>query len=145
MNLFYLLIMKCFPLLALFLLAPLAMQAQIMFRNDFVIGNHQRIKNKGLSFITINVRGGNGMGNTIFNRGWTGNNIVIDVEALRNPHKVYTYTELAERIYAPGPSWLPATQRAPQHLLMEPPQVLPWTYGRSGKITIPHSRFYREL
>ena len=145
MNLFYLLIMKCFPVLALFLLAPLLMQAQIMFRNDFVIGNHQKIKNKGLSFITINVGRGGGMGPNAFARGWTGTNIVIDVQALRNPHKEYTYTELAQRIYAPGPSWLPATQRAPQYLLMEPPQILPWTNGRNGKTIAPHSLFYREL
>ena len=135
--------MKRLTLFIVFLFFALLSQAQVIFRNDFVIGKHQKIKNKGLTFITISLER-NPYVNTLLN-GRGGRTLVIDVKALRHPEKTYTYSELAERIYVPALSLRPVGEPVPRYLLMEPPVITPWTFGQHGKVTAPHSLFSREL
>ncbi|NOT76731.1 MAG: hypothetical protein HOP08_17530 [Cyclobacteriaceae bacterium] len=106
-------------LLSLFIGAALFTEGQVVFRNDFIIGRHQKIKNKGLTFITINLDRHPNLNMLINGRG--GRSLVIDVAALKNPMKTYSYSELAERIYTPGPVYQPSVAPVPMHLLMEPP------------------------
>ena len=97
----------------------LAAQSQIIFRNDFVLGPHHKVKNKGLSFITINLDRYPNLNMLVNGRG--GRSLVIDVQALRQPDKVYTYSELAEKIYTPGPVFRPSVAPVPMFLLLPPP------------------------
>jgi len=50
-----------------------------------------------------------------------GRSIVVDVQALRQPDRVYSYNELAEKIYTPGPVFKPSVPAVPMFLLMPPP------------------------
>src|ERR1700733_12509866 len=90
-------------------------QAQVIFRNDFVIGKHAKMHNKGLSFITISLDRYPNLNMLINGRG--GRAIVIDVDAIRNPGQHYTYTQLAEKIYNPGPVYRPSAPIVPFFLL----------------------------
>ncbi len=110
-------------LLAAFICAAfLSAEAQVMFRNDFVIGKHGKIKNKGLSFITINLDRHQNLNQLINGRG--GRTLVIDVNAVRNPRIHYSYSEVAEKIYMPAPVYRPGVEPVPMFLLMAPPQKL---------------------
>ena len=102
--------------------AILSSEAQVMFRNDFIIGKHAKVKNKGLSFITINLDRHQNLNQLINGRG--GRSLVIDVNAIRNPKINYTYAQLAERIYTPGPVYRPGVEPVPLFLLLPPPQRL---------------------
>ena len=85
--------------------------------------------------ITINLDRHLNMNMLVNGRG--GNSLVIDVNALRHPEKVYTYTELAERIYTPGPTYIPSAAPVPYFLMLPPME----------RIAIPktESRIYRRL
>ncbi|HWA32967.1 MAG TPA: hypothetical protein VG737_02505 [Cyclobacteriaceae bacterium] len=109
-------------LVAFVLGAILSADAQVIFRNDFVIGKHARIKNKGLSFISINLDRHQNLNQLINGRG--GRSLVIDVNAIRNPKRVYSYSEIAEKVYTPGPVYRPGTEPVPMFLLMPPPRPL---------------------
>mgnify|MGYP001796345877 CR=1 FL=1 len=98
--------MKWFVLSILFLGTALTVQSQIIFRNDFVIGKHQKIKNKGLTFITINLDRYPNLNMLANGRG--GRSLVIDVYALRHREHIYSYSELAERLYPTGTQSRPA-------------------------------------
>jgi hypothetical protein len=100
--------------------ATLFTEAQVIFRNDFIIGRHHKIKNKGLSFITINLDKHPNMNMLVNGRG--GRSIVIDVNAIKYPRQNYTYTEIAERIYTPT-TYRPSEAPVPMFLLMPPPAV----------------------
>jgi hypothetical protein len=97
----------------------LCTQGQLIFRNDFVLGPHHKVKNKGLSFITINLDRYPNLNMLVNGRG--GQSIVIDLEAIRNPGKTYTYSEIAEKIYTPGPVFRPSVNPVPMFLLLQPP------------------------
>jgi hypothetical protein len=111
--------MKWSALCLILLAGAIESQSQIIFRNDFVIGRHQKVKNKGLSFITINLDRHPNLNMLVNGRG--GRSVVIDVQALRQPGKVYSYNELAERIHTPGPVFKPSVPAVPNFLLMPPP------------------------
>ena len=117
---FYLLLrMKRLILSILIMGFALAVQSQIIFRNDFILGRHHRVKNKGLTFITINLDRYPNLNMLVNGRG--GRSLVIDVQALCQPDKVYTYSELAEKIYTPGPVFRPSVAPVPTFLLLPPP------------------------
>jgi hypothetical protein len=121
-NYFHCMIKGCL-LVAILCGAILSSEAQVIFRNDFIIGKHAKIKNKGLSFITINLdRRHQNLNQLVNGRG--GNSLVIDVNAIRYPKRVYSYSELAEKIYAPGPVYRPGVEPVPMFLLLAPPQPL---------------------
>src|SRR3954467_13379332 len=104
--------MKKWPLASLVFVATIfSSQAQVIFRNDFVIGKHAKIKNKGLSFITINLDRHQNLNQLVNGRG--GRSLVVDVNAIRNPKINYTYSEMAERIYTPGPVYRPGIEPVP--------------------------------
>ena len=111
--------MKGFVLSIFIFGTALAAQSQIIFRNDFVIGPHHKVKNKGLTFITINLDRYPNLNMLVNGRG--GRSLVIDVQALRQPDKVYMYSELAEKIYTPGPVFRPSVAPVPTFLLLPPP------------------------
>jgi len=97
--------------------------AQVTFRNDFVInGKEKKIKNRGLTFISINLSQSHPNWNYLFN-GRGGNTLLIDVAAIKNPRKKYSYSEVAERIYAPNVITGPIIHPVPLFLLMPPPHV----------------------
>lgn len=126
---FYLLLrMKRLILSILIMGFALAVQSQIIFRNDFILGRHHRVKNKGLTFITINLDRYPNLNMLVNGRG--GRSLVIDVQALRQPDRVYTYTELAEKIFTPGPVFRPSMAPVPMFLLLPPPFSLKRTYFR---------------
>lgn len=138
----YLFKVKYLVLSALFFSTALLAEAQVIFRNDFVIGKHHKVKNKGITFVTINLERYPNLNMLVNGRG--GRSLVIDVEALRNPEKTYTYSELAERIYTPGPTYRPVVEPVPTFLLLEPPTITPWIPTRSARIIVPRSRFFLE-
>ncbi len=109
-------------LVAFLFITILGAEAQVIFRNDFIIGKHAKIKNKGLSFISINLDRHANLNQLINGRG--GRSLVIDVNAIRYPKKNYTYTEVAEKIYTPGPVYRPGLEPVPMFLLLAPPQPL---------------------
>ena len=116
--------------LFLFILATtLTSQAQVIFRNDFVIGKHAKIKNKGLSFITINLDRHPNMNMLMNGRG--GRSIVIDVNAIRYPGRPYTYSELAEKVYTPT-TYRPSVEPVPMFLLLPPPPEIQVPVYRGG-------------
>lgn len=100
----------------------LCVSGQVMFRNDFILGPHKKVKNKGLTFITFNLNRHQNL-NTVDNTRGAGG-IVIDVEAIRNPQKVYTYSEIAEKIYTPSRSFRSSVDAVPMFLLLAPPTNL---------------------
>jgi hypothetical protein len=115
----YLFKMKWSTLCLILLAGAIESQSQIIFRNDFVIGRHHKLKNKGLSFITINLDRYPNLNMLVNGRG--GRSIVVDVQALRQPNRVYSYNELAEKIYTPAPVYKASVPPVPMFLLMPPP------------------------
>jgi hypothetical protein len=115
----YLFQMKWSALCWMLLVGAIESQGQIIFRNDFVIGRHHKLRNKGLSFITINLDRQPNLNMLVNGRG--GRSIVVDVQALRQPDRVYSYSEIAEKIYTPGPVYKPSVPSVPMFLLMPPP------------------------
>ena len=78
-----------------------SMNAQFAIRNDFVIsGKEQKIRNLGITFISINFDRHPNLNSLINGRG--GNTLLIYVDALRHSKKRYTYEEIAEKIYVPN-------------------------------------------
>lgn len=118
----YIQIMKRCLLLLIVFGAVISVQAQVIFRNDFIIGKHAKVKNKGLSFITINLDRHPNLNQLINGRG--GRTLVIDVNAIRYPRKQYTYTEVAEKIYMPSPVCRQGVEPVPMFLLLPPPARL---------------------
>lgn len=112
---------RCF-LVLIVLGAVISAEAQVIFRNDFVIGKHAKIKNKGLTFITINLDRHPNLNQLVNGRG--GRTLVIDVNAIRYPQKQYTYTEAAEKIYMPSPVYRQGVEPVPMFLLLPPPARL---------------------
>jgi hypothetical protein len=105
-------------IMALFFTADLT--AQVILRNDFVIKGRHKIRNLGLSSITINLGRYPNFNQLVNGRG--GRPLVIDVRALRGRKAKYTYTELAEKVYVPPVFTGPVTQKVPAFLLV-PPRV----------------------
>jgi hypothetical protein len=91
--------------------------AQVFFRNDFLI-NHksQKVRNLGLRFITINVSSYPNLNQLLNGRG--GGTLVLDVRALRQPGRQYSYTEIAEKVYVPATN---SVKEVPEFLLQQPP------------------------
>lgn len=101
------------------LLTAIPSLGQVMFRNDIILGKHIGKRNKGISFITVNM----GRRRELI-PGERMGSLVIDVQALRNPGQPYSYRQLAERVYQIDPFVTPIYQRVPQYLLIEPPMVI---------------------
>ncbi len=76
--------------------------AQVIFRNDIIINRKEKkLFNLGVTSVTINLSRYPNWNQLINGRG--GRTMVIDVRALRHREvKYYTYSELADRIYAPA-------------------------------------------
>jgi hypothetical protein len=119
----------------LILLAASSVSAQVFFRNDFLI-NHKRNKNKvenlGLRFVSINLTNHPNWNQLINGRG--GGTLVIDVRALRQPSRRYSYTEIAEKVYVPA-TMGPRFNDVPQFLLQQPPV--------QRRFIVPVKRLYR--
>ena len=112
---------KRLVLIGLILLTSCVVRAQVFFRNDFVINSKQhKVVNRGLRFITINLSNYPNWNQLINGRG--GATMVIDVRALRQPSRRYTYTEIAEKVYVPPVITEPRLVDVPQFLLQEPPK-----------------------
>jgi hypothetical protein len=122
--------MKRLLLIAFVFGFSLPMTAQVTFRNDFVINAKARkIKNKGITLISINLSRHTSWNYLLNGRG--GNVLSIDVDALKNRKRNYSYSELAERIYVPIASTLPVTHPVPLFLLLPPPKIkMPMFYHR---------------
>ncbi|HEY5823654.1 MAG TPA: hypothetical protein VIT44_04785 [Cyclobacteriaceae bacterium] len=112
--------MKRLVFLALAFIVAQTVIAQVTVRNDFVItGKHQKkIKNKGLTFVSINPAQRHGWNYIMNVRG-----IIIDLDAIRHPRKKYSYTQIAEKVYVPTVTSSPAMYPVPLFLLMPPPHV----------------------
>jgi hypothetical protein len=123
-------------ILALFFTFDLT--AQVIFRNDFVI-NRRRVKNLGLSSITINLSRYPNFNQLINGRG--GRTLVIDIRALRGKKIQYTYREIAEKIYMPPVFTGPVTQSVPMFLLITPSTLQYHVYNSS----LNHYHFFRSL
>ena len=111
------------PLLAVIFLFGMVLntQAQVMIRNTFTLGKNHKIKNLGISFVSINLDRHPNMNMMMNGRG--GKSLIIDVAALTNWNKEYTYREIAERIYTPGGTYRPNQDAVPLFLLLEPPRL----------------------
>ena len=110
-----------FVIVALFFTADVT--AQVIFRNDFVILGKRKIRNKGLSSITINLGKYPNFNQLINGRG--GRTLVIDVMAIRKPKATYTYSEIAEKIYTPPVFTGGVVQKVPLFLLVQPKLTTP--------------------
>jgi hypothetical protein len=94
--------------------------AQVIFRNDFLINNKSgKVENLGLRSITINISNHPNWNQLINGRG--GGTLVVDVRALREPRRKYTYSELAEKVYVPATVNGPRIATVPEFLLQRPP------------------------
>ncbi|HZY78122.1 MAG TPA: hypothetical protein VFE50_01270 [Cyclobacteriaceae bacterium] len=114
--------MKTLILIVLGVFFTLDLTAQVIFRNDFIIGGRERrIENVGITHITVNL-GRFPNWNQLFN-GRGGRTLVIDVRALRGQKTSYTYTEIAEKIYMPAIYTGQVTQKVPFFLLLPPPNA----------------------
>ena len=104
-------------LIFLFILAAASTEAQIVF----ALAPQQKIKDWRLMSVTFGLNKHPNM--NMLTNGTGGNNLVIDVNALRHPEKVYNYSELADKIYAPTSTILPTAARVPYFLWMPPPAI----------------------
>jgi hypothetical protein len=99
-----------------------SMTAQVTLRNDFVFSvKEKKFKNKGITFVAINLSRFTNWNYLLNGRG--GNVLSIDVRAIKNRNKYYSYTDLAEKVYVPAASTLPVVHPVPMFLLMPPPQI----------------------
>jgi hypothetical protein len=112
---------KRLVVIGLILVAAFSADAQVFFRNDFLITHrqHRKVENLGLRFITINVTNHPNWNQLINGRG--GGTMVIDVRALREPSRRYSYSEIAEKVYVPATITEPRVVTVPQFLLQPPP------------------------
>lgn len=118
--------MKQIVFIAFVFIMAQSVTAQVTVRNDFVIsGKEKKIRNKGVTFISINPAQRHGWNYLLNVRG-----VVIDVSAIRNPRKKYSYSQLAEKVYTPVPTGTNTFYAVPLFLLMPPPQLLPLNQRR---------------
>lgn len=117
--------MKTLSLAILSLFFTVDLSAQVIFRNDFVITRRPRLRNLGLTTITINLGKYPNFNQLINGRG--GRTLVIDVRELRGRKAQYSYREIAEKVYTPPVFTGPITQSVPVFLLVNP-----------RRLTIPH-------
>ena len=111
--------MKKLLLICLVALGASEASAQVGF--DFHINNKtSRFENVGLRYITINVLNQPNW-NQVMN-GSGGGTLVIDVRALREPERKYSYREIAEKVYVPATIAGPRFVFVPKFLLQEPLQ-----------------------
>lgn len=105
----------------LIVLASFAASGQVSFRSEIKLGKQPRSRNIGINMITI------GLGNRRYTSGvYERYSLIIDVDALRNPKRTYTYRQVAERVYGLTPG-IPAGHLnqpwVPNFLLAEPPAI----------------------
>ncbi len=113
--------------LFIFLLIAWATQGQVMVRNSFTFGKNHKLKNLGISFVAINLDRHPNLNMLVNGRG--GRSLVIDVAALTHRDRLYTYRELAEKVYTPGATYQFNQDPVPMFLLMEPPKIrIPQSY-----------------
>jgi len=94
--------------------------AQVIVRSDFLIDTKRhKVENLGLRFVTINVSNHPNWNQLINGRG--GGTLVVDVRALREPRRKYTYREIAEKVYVPVTVNDPRRVTVPEFLLQQPP------------------------
>ena len=111
--------MKQLTVLAFVLVMTQSVTAQVTVRNDFVInGKEHKIKNRGITYISINLDRHSNLNYLMNGRG--GNTLLIDVDALRHPDKKYTYTQIAEKVYVPNVT-TGIVRSVPAFLLIAPP------------------------
>ena len=121
--------MKWF-LLSLFTLVAASTEAQIAIN----ISPQQKMKDWKLMSISFALDKYSSMNMPGTVRG--SNRLVIDVNAIRHPEKVYNYSELSEKLYAPAPTYLPAAVKVPYFLLMPPPVIkMPDSFTRGRRNT----------
>ncbi|CAN5614058.1 hypothetical protein BH10BAC4_BH10BAC4_10430 [soil metagenome] len=137
--------MKRSILILFILVATVAAEAQVTFRNSFVIGHHQKTK-AGVSISSIvwnlgllaaySIAGQNASHSGFGYNGYSGRvsrNVVIDLFAINHPEKIYTYSELAQRVY--GNDYVVQTWQdpVPTFLLLPPPGIQMPVYRGSVK------------
>ncbi len=114
--------MKPFGLVWVALFFSMVASAQVIVRNDFVFHRGQRkILNLGLTTVTINLDRHPNWNQLINGRG--GRTMVIDLRALSHRRVVYSYRELAERVYVPPTVAGPFIRPIPAFLLSGKPKV----------------------
>jgi hypothetical protein len=125
-------------ILALFFTADLT--AQVIFRNDFVITDKKqhRLRNRGITAITINLGRYPNWNQLINGRG--GRTMVVDVLAVRGKTQ-YSYSEIAEKIYMPRVFTGPITRTVPVFLLI-PNRRSPLVFEMPTRL---HSLFFPVL
>ena len=123
--------MKQILLLVFVFAVAQSVNAQFTVRNDFVInGKEHKIKNRGITFISINLDRHSNFNYLVNGRG--GNTLRIDVEALRHPEKKYSYEEMAEKIYVPNVT-TGVVNTVPLFLLLAPKQNY-YSFFRPGDL-----------
>ena len=93
--------------------------AQVSFRRDFTLGKHRKSHGFSIDWVTVGFGRSRGLGTPN-----EGNRLIIDVNALRNLGREYSYQQLAERTYnlTPGiPTFHAPQPWVPYYLLVEPP------------------------
>ncbi len=109
------------PIILALCLASVVSHAQFSLRSDIVLGKHTKAKSIGLSLITVSL-GRTRMPGGTYER----NTLMIDVGALRNPGRYYSYRQIAERVYGLTPG-IPAGHLnqpwVPYFLVAEPPLI----------------------
>ena len=108
-------------LLLIWLVALGASEARGQVFLDFMINNKtSKFENVALRYISINVSNQQNWNQVMNGRG--GGTLVIDVRALREPERKYSYREIAEKIYVPATIVGPRLVSTPEFLLQQPPQ-----------------------
>jgi hypothetical protein len=97
-----------------------AVQGQVIFRNDFLIKHKKpkRIENQGITHIVFNVGPRHVWNLNAY--GQPMKSISLDITALREP-RIFTYREIAEKLYRPGAVFRQSYIPIPLFLIMEPP------------------------
>lgn len=141
----YLLKMKAVLFWILLFLATMSTYGQVMLRNEFIIGKDRKIRNKGLSIVAINLDRHPNLNMLVNGKG--GRALIIDVQAIRNPGKQYSYVDLASRIYTPGPVYRPMQEPVPVFLIQEPPRLkmpsYPMAHHQHGDFRGPRLQSFR--
>jgi hypothetical protein len=108
-------------LLLIWLVALGALEARGQVFLDFMINNKtSKFENVALRYISINVSHQQNWNQVMNGRG--GGTLVIDVRALREPERKYSYREIAEKIYVPATITGPRLVSTPEFLLEPPPR-----------------------
>lgn len=130
--------MKPFSLIWVVFFISVSATAQVIVRNDFVFHRgHRKILNLGLTTVSINLDRHPNWNQLINGRG--GRTMVIDLRALSKRRVVYSYSELAERVYVPPTATGPFFRPLPAFLLSGKPKVPYFEF--KNPVTVPLGRY----